>query len=177
VIRTPSCPASFIHLFNTNGYTQISNYKGGWNTEVKGWVQYDHTIFPGAVAGPLCVDGGLQTKMPIRILLHEGNWWVCVIDRWIGYYLASLFSTDVADPTQTLAQGSDQVNWHGEVYQTDETLTTTDMGSEEWPWTRYTHSAFIKNITYIDADSILHDYDGTPHSFVSDDARYTMETH
>jgi hypothetical protein len=70
--------------------------------------------------------------MPIRILLHEGNWWVCVIDRWIGYYLASLFSTDVADPTQTLAQGSDQVNWHGEVYQTDETLTTTDMGSGEW---------------------------------------------
>jgi hypothetical protein len=75
----------------------------------------------------------------------------------------------VADPTQTLAQGSDQVNWYGEVYQTDETLTSTDMGSGEWPWTRFTHSAFIKNITWIDADSILHDYDRTQHSIVSDE--------
>lgn len=83
----------------------------------------------------------------------------------------------MADPAQTLAQGSDQVSWYGAVYQTDETLTSTNMGSGEWPWTRFTHSAFIKNITWIDADSILHDYDGTQHSIVSDEEGYTMETH
>lgn len=43
-------------FFNVDGYTQISDYKRGWNTEVKGWRQYEHTIFPGAVAGPLCVE-------------------------------------------------------------------------------------------------------------------------
>lgn len=112
---------------------KIADHKSGWNTEVKGWGQYDHTIYPGAVAGPLCVDGGLQTSMPIKILFHEGNCWVYVIDRWIGYYPASLFSADIADPAQTLAQGSDQVNCYGDVYQTDETLTTTDMGIREWP--------------------------------------------
>lgn len=114
--------------------------------------------------------------MPIKIL-HKRNWWVYVIDRRIEYYPASLFSKDVADPVQTLAHGSDQVNWYGEVYQTDETLTTTDMGRGEWPRTRFTHSAFIKNITHIDGDSVLHDYDRTQHSLVSDDARYTMMTH
>lgn len=98
---------------------KIADYKGGWNTEVKGWVQYDHTIFPGAVATTLCVDGGLQSIMPIRIQLHHGNWCVYVVDRWIGYYPASLFSNDEADSAQTLAQGNDQVNWYGEVYQTD----------------------------------------------------------
>ncbi|KAJ5443677.1 DUF239-domain-containing protein [Penicillium daleae] len=168
------------HLFtfyNTNGYTEIADYKGGWNTEVKGWVQYDHTIFPGAVGGPLCVDGGLQTEMPIRIQLYQGNWWVYVADRWIGYYPASLFSTGEADPSQTLAQGSNQVNWYGEVYQTDIALTTTDMGSGEWPWTRWSHSAFMKNITYLDADGVPHGYYGTQHSFVSDEARYNMEPH
>lgn len=77
-------------FFNTNGYTEMSDYKEGWNTDVKGWVQYDNTIFPGTVLTPLCVDDGSQTELPIQVQLHQGNWWVLILDRWIGYYPVSL---------------------------------------------------------------------------------------
>jgi hypothetical protein len=164
-------------FFNTNGYTQQGDYVGGWNRDVKGWVQYDSTIFPGTPFSPLNQDGGAQYELPIQVQLYNGNWWVFVVDRWIGYYPASLFSNNEADASQTLANGGDQINWYGEIYQTESSLTTTDMGSGEWPSTGWTHSAYIKNITYLDSNNNFQGYDGSAQTFVSDASRYNIDVH
>lgn len=163
--------------FNTNGYTQAGDYLGGWNTDVKGWVQVDTTIFPGTIFSPLSQDGGAQYEIKVQYQLYQGNWWLFVLNNWIGYYPASLFSNNEADPSQTLAQGADEVNWYGEIYQTDTNLTTTDMGSGEWPSSRWTHSAYINNITYFDTSSNVQIYDGSQETFASDSTRYQIETH
>jgi hypothetical protein len=162
--------------FNTNGYTQTGDYKAGWNTEVKGWVQVDTTIYPGAPFSTISQDGGVQYDLMVQARHYEGNWWIFVIDRWIGYYPSALFSNNESDPSRTLAIGGDQINWYGEIYQSDPTLTTTDMGSGEWPETQFTHSAFIHNILYFDVDGNGQGYDGSYQLGVSDATRYRMIT-
>jgi hypothetical protein len=163
-------------FFTTNGYTQNGDYIGGWNTDSKGWVQVDTTIFPGTPFSVTSQDGGAQYDLAIQYSLFQNNWWLWVIDRWIGYYPASLYSNNEADPNQTLAMGSDQINWYGEIYQNDPTLTTTDMGSGEWPETGFGHSAYIHNITYIDTNGNAQGYDGSAQASTSDPSRYRMIT-
>jgi len=147
------------HLFTyytTNGYSSQGDNVGGWNQDVSGWVQVDSEIFPGTVFGPNSVDGGAQYELEIQYLLYQGNWWLWVLDRWIGYYPASLFSSGVSGAS--LATGSDSIYYYGEIYQGEGPLTTTDMGSGEFAQTAYSHSAYIHNMVYTDTSGNTHDY-------------------
>ncbi|KUJ19689.1 DUF239-domain-containing protein, partial [Mollisia scopiformis] len=147
------------HLFTyytTDGYSSEGDDIGGWNQDYAGWVQYDSEIFPGTVFTPNSVDGGDQYEMEIQYLLYEGNWWLWVLDRWIGYYPATLFSNNISGVT--LATGSDVIFYYGEIYQSEGPLTTTDMGSGEFAETGSGHSAYIHNMVYTDTSGNSQDY-------------------
>jgi hypothetical protein len=165
------------HLFTfytTNGYFQAGDNVGGWNTDVKGWVQTDATIHPGTVFSPLSVDGGAQYDIKLQYTLYQDNWWLFVRDRYIGYYPAQLFRAN--RPDQTLASGADQINFYGEIFDADGGATTSDMGSGEFSQTRFGHSAYIRNIKYqSNSGDVI--YDGGAQIFISDPNRYNLEAH
>lgn len=167
------------HLFTyytTNGYLQEGDNQGGWNTEFTGWVQVDSTIHPGSVFTPLSVDGGAQHSLQVEYNLHQGNWWLAVAGRWIGYYPASLFSSVSSnDASTTLAGGSDDIYFYGEVYNGEDALTPTDMGSGEFAAAGYGRAGYIMNMTYTDAQNASMPYNGVFTD--SDVTRYTHEAH
>lgn len=145
-------------FFTTNAYEQDGDYLSGWNTEYKGWVQVDNTIYPGIELSPISVVDGEQHDMQIRINLHNGSWWFGVNEKWIGYYPASLFSQGGQDPSGTLETKANQVNWYGEVYLAEEAATTTDMGSGHFAKDGYGKAAYIHNIVYTDTNEQDHKY-------------------
>lgn len=161
------------HLFTyytTNGYSAQGNQVGGWNQDVTGWVQYDSTVFPGTVFTTLSTDGGTQYGLQIEYLLYQGNWWLWVSDRWVGYYPASLFNAGTTSGTTSLATGSDTIFYYGEIYQSEGALTTTDMGSGEFGTQGYGKSAYIHNMVYYDTAGATQDYTATFGD--SDSSRY-----
>ena len=99
------------HLFtfyNTNGYESQGDNIGGYNQLVKGWIQVDNTIFPGTTfPGSFSTINGPQYDLAIEYQLYQGNWWLRVIDRWIGYYPANLYG----DTSNSLAGGANRVYW------------------------------------------------------------------
>ncbi|KAF2877950.1 hypothetical protein BDV95DRAFT_588950 [Massariosphaeria phaeospora] len=160
-------------FFTTDGYSTIADNKGGWNRDVRGWVQVDSQIFPGTSFAPLSTPGGAQYDIQIRWLLDGGNWWLFVLDRWIGYYPASLFGADT-DPNRSLQTESGQINFYGEIYDSHPQHTRTDMGSGNWPDAGWTQSAYIRNIVYTDTGRSDQKYDGGGGIIVSDNNRYRM---
>ncbi|GAW11881.1 hypothetical protein ANO14919_012340 [Xylariales sp. No.14919] len=167
-----SAPHLFSY-FTTNGYSADADNVGGWNRDHAGWVQVDAEIYPGIAFAPLSVDGGDQYELEIGYYLTEGNWWLWCLDRYIGYYPASLFSQGV-NAADTLADHSDIIDFYGEIYNSETALTTTDMGSGEWPATGYGKSAYIHNILYINTDGNYVDYNGQNQLVVSDTGRYNI---
>jgi hypothetical protein len=135
------------HIFTyytTDGYSSEGNDVGGWNQDVAGWVQTDSTYFPGTVFSSIATIGGTQYDLMMQYYLYEGNWWLYVIDRYIGYYPASLYSNGVSGGS--LSTGSDAIFFYGEIYQSEAPLTTTDMGSGEFAQTGFGYSGYIHNM-------------------------------
>ncbi|KAI1812762.1 hypothetical protein GGS20DRAFT_587188 [Poronia punctata] len=168
------------HLFayyTTDGYSSNADNKGGWNTDVAGWVQVDESIFPGVAFEPLSTDGGDQYEVEIGYWLTEGNWWLWALDRYIGYYPGSLFAQGV-NAADTLAGYSDVIDFYGEIYNSETEMTTTDMGSGEFPNTGFGKSAYLHNIYYIPSDSDAYvDYNGDNQLVISDTSRYDLDKH
>lgn len=167
------------HLFTfytTNGYSSIGNNQSGWNRDVTGWVQVDGTIFPGTVFAPNSTDGGTQYELTIRYYLYQGNWWLRVGDTYIGYYPGSLFSANESNAGATLATSSDLIDFYGEIYNSETTQTTTDMGSGRFPETGWTHSAYIREIAYTNTSDGDVAYNGSAETSISDSNRYRSVT-
>ena len=166
------------HLFTfytTNGYSANGNNIGGWNREVTGWVQVDTQIFPGTVFSPLSTAGGTQYDLQIQYLLYQGNWWLWVKDRWIGYYPASLFGAGT-NAALSLQTQSSQLTFYGEVYDSHPQFTTTDMGSGKFPNAGFGQAAFIRNIDYTTTGNVQQIFTGGV-NIVTDTSRYQLETH
>ncbi|KAI0502759.1 hypothetical protein F5B22DRAFT_58442 [Xylaria bambusicola] len=164
------------HLFSyytTNGYSSDANNQGGWNRDVAGWVQVDSQIYPGIPFAPLSVNGGAQYELEIGYTLDSGNWWLWCLDRYIGYYPGSLFSQGV-NAGDTLADHSDVIDFYGEIYNSQSALTTTDMGSGEFPNAGYGKSAYIHNIVTVNGDGYYVDYNGQDQLVISDTNRYNI---
>ncbi|KAJ8133268.1 hypothetical protein O1611_g354 [Lasiodiplodia mahajangana] len=165
------------HLFSyftTNGHTTNGDRIGGWNRDYAGWVQVDKSLYPGMPFHPLSVNGGAQCEVAIGYYLFKGNWWLYVQDRYIGYYPASMFSQG-RDASRTLAVYSDAIDYYGEVYNSESTLTTTDMGSGEFPELGFLRAAYLHNIAYFDGNYYSYDFDGSRSMVVSDPARYRIK--
>lgn len=164
------------HLFSyftTNGYSADGDNVGGWNRDSAGWVQTDATIYPGIAFSPLSTDGGSQYELEIGYTLSGGNWWLWCLDRYIGYYPATLFSQGV-NAADTLADHSDVIDFYGEIYNSETEVTTTDMGSGEFPETGFGKSAYIHNIVSVNTDNVYVDYNGQDQLVVSDTNRYRI---
>lgn len=159
--------------FTSVGYQQDVDNLGGWNRDVAGWIQTDKDIYPGLQLSPLSVDGGAQYDLHIEYKLFQGNWWLFVLDRYIGYYPASLFSKGV-DPASTLADHSSLIDFYGEIYNSGNDLTTTDMGSGLFPESGFGHAAYMHNIVYTDLSDKAQHYDGSAHIQESDRNRYRI---
>ncbi|KAI0154162.1 hypothetical protein GGR57DRAFT_118064 [Xylariaceae sp. FL1272] len=167
-----SAPHLFSY-FTTNGYSADGDNVGGWNRDHAGWVQTDSTIYPGIAFSPLSVDGGAQYELDIGYYLYQGNWWLYCLDRYIGYYPGSLFSQGV-NAADTLADHSDIIDFYGEIYNSETAMTTTDMGSGEFPNTGFGRSAYIHNIAYINTGNAYVDYNGQNQLVISDTSRYNI---
>ncbi|CAI6336915.1 unnamed protein product [Periconia digitata] len=167
-----AAPHLFV-FFTTNGYSAQGNNIGGWNRDVAGWVQTDNTIFPGVSFNPLSSRGGSQYDLSIRWYLYQGNWWLSVLDRYIGYYPASLFGAGT-DASRSLQQEASHINYYGEIYDSHPQLTRTDMGSGNWPESGFGQSGYIRNMVYTDTSNVDRTYDGSRGIIISDANRYRM---
>ncbi len=163
------------HLFlfyTTNHYTSQGDNKGGYNTDVDGWVQYANTIHPGALSSPLSQFGGTQYIMALKVQLWQGNWWVRVNGTWIGYYPASLYNTN------GLRSQADRLDWGGEIVDSaaHSGTTETDMGNGHWPYEGWQHCAYMNNLRYQSTTGgSMADYNGTAHAEAP--ACYGIEAH
>jgi len=168
------------HLFvfyTTNGYAENGDNKGGYNTDVKGWVQYDNQIFPRTTFTPLSTPGGSQYMVHIKVQLWRSNWWVRVQNRWIGYYPEALYQGG-GSTFSSLGDHANRISYYGEITDQpgDKRDTKTDMGSgyfanQRWPW-----AAYIRNMKkQINREGGLADFNGT--AWATDTAKYTAEDH
>lgn len=164
-------------FFTTNAYQSYGDNVCGWNTEYRGWVQYDNSYYPGMELSPLSVVNGAQQNLQIQYRLDNGNWWLAVNGKWVGYYPANMFVTKGNAAGSTLADHADTIFWYGEIYQSEGSLTTTDMGSGHFANEGYGKAAYIRNILVTGTDDRDGDYDGSAGVSVSDPNRYTIDTH
>ncbi|TQS33238.1 hypothetical protein Golomagni_06424, partial [Golovinomyces magnicellulatus] len=146
-------------FFTTNGHQEYADNICSWNTDYKGWIQSDNTYYPGMEMTPLSVVNGEQHDLAISYQLFQGNWWFNVNGKWIGYYPANLFTRNGNTSGQTLESQSDQLNWYGEIYQSEDSMTTTDMGSGHYANEGRGKSAYIRNIAVVGTDGNSFNYD------------------
>ncbi|KIE03637.1 carboxyl-terminal proteinase, partial [Metarhizium majus ARSEF 297] len=164
------------HLFSfytTNNYESYGDDVCGWNRDVAGWVQYDGEIYPGVAFAPLATVGGDRYEADIGFYYYRGNWWLHTLGRFIGYYPGSLFSRGV-DPADTLDHHSDQINFYGEIYNSEDEMTTTDMGSGEFPDKGFGYAAYLRRIAYYDTKDTFQNYNGSRGVVISDQSRYNL---
>ncbi len=161
-------------FYNVNGYQKLGDDEGGWNRDYTGWVQVDRDIYPGIEFREFSVISGKQLEMDLRYHLHDGNWWLRAFGKDIGYYPASLFSKDV-DAGRTMANFADRVDFYGEVYNSGDAITTTDMGSGEFADKGDKKAAYIRNVVYVDSSG--NDKDYSAGTMESDHERYRIAPH
>lgn len=159
--------------YTTVGYTDSGDNIGGYNTDQKGWVQYDSAIYPGIRLTPVSTVNGAQYEFRLQYRLFQGNWWLYVIDRYIGYYPASLFSSGT-NFASSLASQSSYITFFGETYNSGGFVTTTDMGSGHFPQAGFGKAAYIRNMQYLDTNDQLRDYNAPYGLVISDPNRYTL---
>jgi hypothetical protein len=121
----------------------MGNGRGGYNTDVDGWVQVSSTVFPTMNLAQ-SVFGGDQYELALKVQLSAGNWWVRVGDQWLGYYPASLYN-----PAGLRSQ-ADKVDWGGEIV--DDVVhhpeaTSTWMGSGHFPAAGWQWAAYMRNLS------------------------------
>jgi hypothetical protein len=136
-------PHLFIY-YTTNAYSQSGDNLGGYNTDVKGWVQVGTSSFPGMRVAE-SVAGGDQYDLLIKVQLYQGNWWVRIGAEWMGYYPASVYNDT------GLRSTADQVDWGGEIVDDSDSHpepTSTAMGSGAFPSTGWTHADYMRNLRY-----------------------------
>ena len=164
--------------FTTCGYTRHGDYIGGYNRDVKGWVQYDNQVYPGALSSPTSVPGGAQYDMHIKYQWYNDNWWLRCNGRWLGYYPKSLFM-GTASVFSTLGDHANHIHFYGEIYDSNVWAgrTKTDMGSGYWAGSGWPWAAYQRNLrVQIDRGGNLADYDGGS-GWASDPDMYDIDGH
>lgn len=165
-------------FFTANGYERYGDNVCSWNRDFKGWVQVDRDLFPGVAFLSLStIGGGVKAEADIGYIYYEGNWWLTVLGRWVGYYPGTLFSAGGVNPNDTLNSYADHISFFGEVFNSENEQTKTDMGSGEFPEKGLGNAAYLRNIVYysVDDDRAV-DYDGSAQIIVSDQDRYRLKT-
>lgn len=149
----------FFTFFTANGYQSMGDNLCAWNTEYKGWVQVDTSVYPGMMFDKMSVVGGEQHDFDAKFHLKDGKWWLKAFGRDIGYYPADLFSKN-SNPSDTLAESGDRVDFYGEVYNSGYDKTSTDMGSGNFPDAGDGKVGYIRNMVFLDAQGKEQIYNG-----------------
>ena len=163
------------HLFvfyTTNGYSKSGENIGGYNREVKGWVQYSSSVYPGATSSNVSTPGGAQWELFIKYQLYQGNWWLNVGGEWIGYYPASLFNNP------GLHDQADRILFFGEIVDSAShaDATQTQMGTGYFAEYRWPYSAFQRLLRYqTGANGSMTNYNGS--AIITDSKEYDAELH
>jgi hypothetical protein len=131
-------------FYTTNNYGPYGDFLGGYDQDVKGWMQHSRVIVPGHRQTQLSQFGGQQFDTPLKVQLSGGKWWVMVNGHWMGYYPASLYNET------GLRSEASLVEWGGEVLDlpAHPGTTATDMGSGLFPWEGYQRAAYMRNLAY-----------------------------
>jgi hypothetical protein len=168
------------HLFifyTTNGYREQGDGKGGYNTDVDGWVQFDNQIFPRSTFSAMSVRGGDQFQVHIKVQLWRSNWWIRVQGRWMGYYPEALFQGG-GSTFSSLGDHANRVSFYGEITDQpkDKRDTRTDMGSGLFADRRWRWAAFQRNLKrQTTRQGALAEYKGS--AWATDPKKYSVEEH
>ncbi len=141
--------------FRTSG-SASGDWVGGYNTLVKGWVQYSRTVAPGmSLAAWDSTTRGNQYSLDVEVRLYQGNWWVWAAGEWAGYYpfcvgggvapctKGTLFSDN------GIRDQASRLDWYGEIFDSSApSPTSTDMGSGEFASSGWQHAAYFRNLTF-----------------------------
>ena len=160
--------------YTTVGYASSGDNVGGYNADQAGWVQVDSSYYPGIHLSPMSTIGGDQYEFTFFYQLSGGNWWFYFIDRYIGYYPASLFSAGT-DAASSLADHASDILFYGEIYNSETDVTTTDMGSGNFPEGGFGQAAYMRNIHYFDQSNTQQDYNSGGAFVISDTNRYRLD--
>ncbi|KAL8204408.1 hypothetical protein R6Q57_010031 [Mikania cordata] len=127
--------------WTSDGYQHTGCYKH----QCSGFIQTNYEIALGGSISPTSQD---QT---------QGNWWMQLGEKVIGYWPASLFSY--------LSQSASTVQWGGEVINIalGGQHTTTQMGSGHFPQEGAGKASYIKDIQIVDESNNLRTPQGQHH--------------
>lgn len=129
---------------------------GGYNTLVKGWIQYSSRVAPGmSITAWNSRTNGTQYTLDVEVRLFQGNWWVRVAGEWAGYYPYCIGGGAAPCRSGTLFSQSgirdqaSRLDWYGEVFDSSApAATSTDMGSGEFANKGWQHAAYFRNLTF-----------------------------
>lgn len=103
--------------------------------------------------------GGAQYDFTAEYYLHQGNWWLAIDGKWIGYYPTVLFGGgQMSKYAQVIDYGGEVCVdwwWHDCWYCPNGDDTWPGMGSGEWPDRGYGWAAYQRKVLYIDTNSRL----------------------
>ncbi|KAK7250490.1 hypothetical protein RIF29_32960 [Crotalaria pallida] len=155
---------------------------GCYNMLCRGFVQIDRNIYLGIRIEPTSSYGGKQYEISFSISQDPNtkNWWLIINDKHIGYYPATLFSN---------MSEADIVGWGGRVFGIVGG-TSPQMGSGYFPDGDFSHSAFMRRISYYVSSGSLQEpqknlleifvdnnncYNLTYFGFLDNDNRHTFQ--
>ncbi|XXG45998.1 hypothetical protein AAC387_Pa02g0943 [Persea americana] len=121
------------------------NNVGCYNLKCPGFVQTSHALTLG---GALRVSsyGAEQIIIAVKIFRVQGNgnWWLVVENKTLGYWPSSLF--------KSMAKNADYIQWEGQIYNSvpGGKHTSTEMGSGLWPERGPRKAAYFRKCLYYD---------------------------
>ncbi len=171
-------PTFFVY-FRTGGEAH-GDWKGGYNQNVDGWVQYSKRVVPAIELGPVSTVNGTQFEFGIEARLHQGNWWVGAFGEWAGYYPhceggdAQPCDTGTLFSASGIRDEASRMDWFGEVFDSSApAATSTDMGSGEFANGGYGRAAYIRNMIEVFDPSYYRWWD-TESTWATDGDCYTV---
>jgi len=156
-------PAVLFVYHTNNGYAAGS---GCYNLDCAGFVQVDNTYALAGKWPSYSSDGGIQTVLSLGYQFYEGNWWLHVGGKFIGYYPGSVYNGG------PMAQGATGIDFGGETYTSGSTWP--QMGSGEFASSGWKRAAFHRNINYY-SGGIAHT--AALNAIAYDTTCYTIDQH
>lgn len=146
-------------------YFTPDNYGNGgcYDLDCSGFVQVEHSISIGSPLSTYSEVEGPQYELQMALVREntQGNWWLQISGKWVGYWPNELF-----DSTGLKGQ-STRVSAGGEIIHKNTTRhTATDMGSGRFASEGWTKAAYQREIKYVN----------TSNQYVNMTSPYIIET-
>jgi hypothetical protein len=137
------------------------NQTGCYNLECGAFVQVSNAAPLGGGFTAYSTHGGGQYEVSAMYYLYQGNWWLAIQGKWIGYYPGSIYrGGQLSRYSQNIQFGTEGVGvtvWPAE-------------GSGNWSTSGFGSAAYQRNLYYINLSrqwvwDSLRNYDPSPHCY------------